>query len=278
MLLTLTAHSLSKSSPLRRVHFLYARYGGVPRILLDKIDVHGESEDWIDEVNQYDQEVRMAIREMAAEARPLSTLEDITITQEMSFKAFFYVSADSEESCDARYNVRIATPYISYLLSVEVMETRKPQQRAFYHRLMEVPSLRTGAGKLFESLVHQYFQRNAKFSLGVPLSEESNTGPVAARTEFTIKGWEEFRTLPELGHSFHAKFSGRVSPERQNIYFRLLASNQTAVDSFILSRYTPPTPLTNPSVTIMLQITVASSHDVKVFRQLFQQVFCQLFP
>ncbi|KAF8446754.1 hypothetical protein BGX38DRAFT_623670 [Terfezia claveryi] len=207
----------------------------------------------------------MAIREMVTEARPLSTLEDITITQEMSFKAFFYVSIDPEESCGVCYDVRIATPYISELLSVEVMATRKSQQRAFYHRLMEVPSLRTGAGKIFESLVHQYFQRNAKFSLGQPLNKESNTGLVAARTEFTINGWEEFRTLPELGQTLHTKYSGRVCAERQNIYFRPLASNQTAVDSFTLSRYTLPTASESkdPSVTIMFQITVASSHDVK---------------
>ena len=85
---------------------------------------------------------------MVADDQPLSTLEDITITQEVSFKAFFYVSTDLEASCDRGYNIRIATLYIGELLSMEVFATRKPQQRAFYHRLIEVPSLRAAGGNI----------------------------------------------------------------------------------------------------------------------------------
>ena len=86
----------------------------------------------------------MAVRDMVAEVS-LSTLEDITITQQVSFKAFFYVSSDLEGACDHNYSVRIATLYIGDLLSVEVIAIGKSQQRV----------LRTAGGRIFERLVHQ---------------------------------------------------------------------------------------------------------------------------
>ena len=188
-LLTTNVHSPpNQHMLLKRLHFLYARYGGVPRLLLETIHPGSDAKDWIIDVGIYDEVVRMAIRDIVADARPLSTLEDITITQEVSFKVFFYVSADPEESADRNYNVRIATPYIGELLSMEVFATRKSQQRAFYHRLMEVPSLRTAGGNIFERLVHQYFQRKHPFSLGRPLNQLSNVGPVAAKAKFSVKG------------------------------------------------------------------------------------------
>ena len=242
--------------PLKRLHFLYARYGGVPRLLLETIYLYSEPEEWITAVNTYDKEVRMALRDMVAEARPLSTVEDITITKEVSFKAFFYVSTDPEEACDRSYDVRIATLYISELLSMDVLATRKSQQRAFYHRLMEVPSLRTAAGRIFERLVHQYFQSKRQFSLGKPLNPASHSGPVAAGAVFTVRKCEEYRLLPDLSKTLHRPGSKYVSTERENVYFRPLASNQAAIDSFVLSRFQ------GKPVVIMFQITIASSHDI----------------
>ena len=80
---------------------------------MEGIDITLNLEDWIAEVNKYEKEVRIAIAEMVAESRPLSTLADITIKQEVSFKTFFYVSADTAEAFDWNYNVWIITPYIN---------------------------------------------------------------------------------------------------------------------------------------------------------------------
>ena len=60
-----------------------------------------------------------------------------------------------------------------------------------------------------------------------------------------------------LTQTLHQPNSPKVNTQRENIYFRPLASNQTAIDSFVLSRYA------TKSVVIMLQITVASSHEIK---------------
>ena len=58
-------------------------------------------------------------------------------------------------------------------------------------------------------------------------------GLVAAGTVLTVKEWEEFRTLSE--QTLHRINSPKVRTERENVYLRPLASNQTAIVSFVLS-------------------------------------------
>ena len=253
----------NETTLLKRLQFLYARYGGVPRLLFDTIFLSSEAQEWAAAVNMYDNEVRMVLRDMAAESRPLSSLEDITITQEVSFKAFFYVSTDVEEACAHNYAVRIATPYISGLLSLKVFATRKAQQRAFYHRLMEVPSLRTAAGTIFERLVHQYFaKRKRNLCLGKSLDGTSQVGQVPDGTIFPVFKSEEFSSLSDLGATLHRKNSSQVKNDRENIYFRPLASNQTSIDSFLPAKYKSKDGKPVP-IVIMFQITIASSHEIK---------------
>ena len=78
----------------------------------------------------------------------------------------FFALLDEERLFSQHYELKIETKYLQDLLCQEISATRKAQQRAFYHRLLEVPSLKDAAGRIFEQATHQLFKKGGRFRLG----------------------------------------------------------------------------------------------------------------
>ena len=222
-------------------------------MLLETIYLNAPTSDWAQAVRQYDSGVKREIAAMLADSRPLSTMEDIG-TGAASNKIFFFAPLDQEHIFSKHYELKIGTKYLQDLLFQEVSATRKAQQRAFYHRLLDVPSLKDAAGRIFEQATHKYFKKGGRFRLGRILDTPDKLSAIAP---FDINHSEEIRSLKEWGGTLHKPNSSRLLPERKGIYFIPLKSNLTSVDSIILAE------VAKTLVVILLQITVGSTHPVK---------------
>ena len=226
---------------------------GVPRVLQKTIYLNAPTNDWVQAEMQYSTRVKCEIGAMLADCRPLSTLEDVS-TGAASHKVFFFALLDEESLFSRHYELKIGTKYLQDLLLQEVSATCKAQQRSFYHRLLEVPSLKDAAGRIFEQATHQFFKKGGRFRLGRTLDASDKLPAIAP---FDLNQAEEFRNLKDWGATLHKPNSSRLLPERKGVYFMPLKSNLTSIDSIILAE------ISKMLVVILLQITVGSTHPVK---------------
>ena len=243
---------------MKRLRFLYGRYGGVPRVLLKTIYLYAPIAEWILSVESYNTSVVSAITSMLGGSSALSTLEDVYY-QRASNKVVVFSPAGINE-ISRTYTLCIGTGYLAHLVSEAVLEARKSELRAFYRRLMEVPSLHNAAGRVFERLVHDYYRRGGTFSLGHALER----GRMLKSLTFTCTGTEEFSSLAELKRTLHKANSSIVERLRKNVYFRPVKSNLTSIDSFTIMDNGLKGSSENIVMPVLFQITVALQHDIKV--------------
>ncbi|RPB20682.1 hypothetical protein L211DRAFT_498818 [Terfezia boudieri ATCC MYA-4762] len=175
-------------------------YGGSPRVLIETIYLNEETNGWVKFVMQYDNAVKRQIKAMLVDSRPLSTMEDVS-TSAVSHKIFFFEPLDEERIFSQHYELKIGTVSLQDLLIQEVSSTRTAQQRAFYHRLLDVPSLKNAAGRIFEQATHQLFRKGGKFRLGRILDTSDKT--INKMAHIDINQSEEFRSLKEWGATMH---------------------------------------------------------------------------
>ena len=130
-------------------------------------------------------------------------------------------------------SAEVSTHYLVNLIVEEVLKAQRSELRMFYRRLMEVPAMRQAAGRVFERLVHEYFERGGtSFNVGRPLQ---NSDTLAAGRTFALTGSEEFPNLQLLKPTLHTTGSQQVPGGRREIYFRPLAWNMAAIDSLTFS-------------------------------------------
>ena len=193
--------------------------------------------------------------------RAISPLKD----WDWAYRSAVPLPATSMSCCPVsqHYELKIGTKsvtvtkYLQGLLFQELSETRKAQQRAFYHRLLEVPSLKDAAGRIFEQATHQPFNKGGRFRLWRILDASDRLSAIAP---FDLNRAEEFRNLKDGGATLHKPNPSRLLPERKGVYFMPLKSNLTSIDSIIFVE------ISKMLVVILLQITVGSTKRSELMR------------
>jgi hypothetical protein len=138
-----------------------------------------------------------------------------------------------------------------------VVSLKRNQLHSFYQSMMEVPSLKPAAGRVFEKLAHECFfrRRGSKVSFGE--AEDPTESPIRPSAGFIIIRGEEFRELRALGHTFHDPHSQKFLERRKNIYYQPLMTNQAAIDSLAYVKFGGEHHL------LLFQMTVAGKHPIK---------------
>jgi hypothetical protein len=134
-----------------------------------------------------------------------------------SSKVVFMRPAGGERIANT-HDLEMATEYVGILVANVVTALQSSERLAFYRRMNTVKWLNDAGGKVFERLVHEYYERTGTFSLGQPL--EAND-PLPAGTTFKIGQSEEFESLKDLKPTLHTYNSPNMLTGRTNTYFKV---------------------------------------------------------
>jgi len=155
---------------MRKLSLSYGRYGGVARLLFNTLEPSSTRGDWLASVRSYENELRRAVHAMLSDITPMGTPEELYLGKG-SNKFVFIKPVDGKRVAND-FELATATEYVGTVMANVVTALQDAERLAFYRRMNTVKWLNDAAGKVFEKLVHEYYERLGTFSLGRALEAD----------------------------------------------------------------------------------------------------------
>lgn len=252
---------------LDRLNFLanrYARYGGIPRLLLQQLRREG-FEEWERRQRIHDNEIAgNTVRFLRTDRHLVSGIlsQGLVTYHEVESSIIrirpinapvspTYVSGKAKPSTECRRE--IATPYIARIIADGILQRGNTEVRSFFGTLMFDSLLHSAAGVVFERMMHQRIRAGLDIKCNLKI-----TGGQLPGSLHTVKAesWEDFDKLESLDWQIAPKQQG-IKPLYFRRYLWRRLANLATIDSLLIAQDRG-----KPQV-LLFQITVGQEHDIK---------------
>ena len=151
------------------------------------------------------------------------------------------------------YNVRIATRWIAHKVFEKAQAMSQMRCFELYNQLARQNSLRTAAGWIFEAYAHDWFRKGGSFEAHQLPIKDNKTPPLEFATHRS-ESLNYFTDAKNLATQVRLKGGRGIEEDAVGKYFLPYNANFESVDGLVFSA---------SETLILLQITVAKSHDIK---------------
>ena len=222
----------------------------VPRTCLQTIDVRtNEAYDNTLEtyLGQIDREIEVYIDRGGRESAEKS------VQQEASHKMAFMDPTKSGLS----YKMRIVTRWIAYRVYQVAQQRSQQECFALFQHLYSQDQLRSGAGWMFESYVHDWLRNGGKFEADeIPIRDCIPPKLIISIVKSEPATRYNFTTADTLAEKIRIEDGQGIDPSTIERYFRPRCSNFESLDSLTFSDMT---------TLVIFQITLAKKHEIKSY-------------
>lgn len=249
----------------------YARYGGVARLIFDKLrfgdrgattgTILGQISQWDFQVTTKAASIAQVQVDVSVIMWPETTTHQVITTRPMAIGSEgarmtrISVIGGGKSPIEYGYMSGCGTAYVLKIVFLACKKYQRGRAKELFQQLGGEPNGRTYLGNLFESLLHEYLS-------GYPPSRPMRRlgGVVTATLPGTRGKTKTFRTMSNIGELLRAEpKSQQVGEDMMGVYLRPTGPTFPAIDGLYVTAKPDGGVLIN-----LLQMTVAADHTINL--------------